>query len=121
MNEPYARHFFGQLMEGLGFCHDQGVAHRDLKPENLLLDASFTLKISDFGFAAPIVGHAGDYMLETQCGTASHMAPEIHMGKKYEGAKVDVFAAAIVLFTIVSQRPPFRSAQASDPHYSLLA
>lgn len=108
-------------MEGLGFCHDQGVAHRDLKPENLLLDASFTLKISDFGFAAPIVGHAGDYMLETQCGTASHMAPEIHMGKKYEGAKVDVFAAAIVLFTIVSQRPPFRSAQASDPHYSLLA
>ncbi len=27
---------------------DQGVYHRDLKPENLLLDADFTLKVTDY-------------------------------------------------------------------------
>lgn len=121
LSEPFARHFFGELIAGLGFCHENGYAHRDLKPENLLLDAAFNLKISDFGFAAPIAGRDGDGVLETQCGTASHMAPEIHLGKQYDGAKVDVFAAAIVLFTIISQRPPFRSAKPSDPHYELLA
>jgi serine/threonine protein kinase len=41
-------------MEGLDYCHQRGVAHRDLKPENILLDHTFTLKIADFGFSAPI-------------------------------------------------------------------
>ena len=53
-NEPLARFFFHQFMRGLLYCHEQGIAHRDLKPENLLLDNNFTLKIADFGFAAPI-------------------------------------------------------------------
>ena len=49
------------------------------------------------------------------------MAPEIHIGKDYEGASADVFAAGIILFTILTQRPPFRSAKPSDPHYKLIA
>ena len=52
--EPIARYFFKQFIDGLKYCHKQGIAHRDLKPENLLLDNNFSLKIADFGFAAPI-------------------------------------------------------------------
>lgn len=48
------------------------------------------------------------------------MAPEIHLGKSYTGQSVDLFAAAIILFIMLSQRPPFESARPSDPHYSLL-
>ena len=46
-----ARRFFNQLMAGVKFLHNRGVAHRDLKPENLLLDEHDVLKISDFGMA----------------------------------------------------------------------
>lgn len=49
------------------------------------------------------------------------MAPEIHMNMAYTGEKVDIFAAGIVLFTIVSQRPPFESASRTDPHYKMIA
>ena len=119
--EPTARHFFRQLLDGLGFMHSRGYAHRDLKPENILLDKEFTLKITDLGFAAPMAGRDGSGLLQTQLGTASYMAPEIHLGKKYDGARVDLFAAAIILFVIMTQRPPFSSANPNDPHYRLIA
>jgi len=108
-------------MEGLGYLHSAGFAHRDLKPENLMLDNNFNLKIADFGFAAPAQGRDGSGMLETQLGTASYMAPEIHLGKSYNGPNVDLFASAIILFVVLTQRPPFSSANPTDPHYRLLA
>ena len=49
------------------------------------------------------------------------MAPEIHLNKPYEGTRVDLFASAIILFVILTQRPPFASANPQDPHYRLLA
>jgi serine/threonine-protein kinase HSL1 (negative regulator of Swe1 kinase) len=83
--EPIARHYFKQLMQGLDFCHINGVAHRDLKPANLLLDKDFILKIADFGNAAPILGRNGEGILKSYCGTENFLAPEIILGKPYRG------------------------------------
>ena len=78
-DEPTARYYFRQFMEGLAFCHEKGITHRDLKPENLLLDSNYTLKIADFGFAAPVDGRDGSGYLTTKLGTLNYMAPEIHL------------------------------------------
>lgn len=88
------------MLDGLQYMLEKGFAHRDLKPENLILDKEYKLKITDFGFAAPKAGRSGNGLLNTQLGTFSYMAPEIHLGKPYEGEKVDLFAAAIILFVI---------------------
>lgn len=76
---PLARYYFKQFMEGLAYCHQQGITHRDLKPENLLLDHEFIMKIADFGFAGPIAGRDGLGNLRTKLGTLNYMAPEIHL------------------------------------------
>lgn len=56
-------------MEGLDYCHRNGVTHWDLKPDNLLLDANFDLKIADFGFSAPVEGRDNNGYLNTYLGT----------------------------------------------------
>jgi len=35
LDEASSRIYFRQLVNGVAYCHSQGVAHRDLKPENL--------------------------------------------------------------------------------------
>lgn len=48
------------------------------------------------------------------------MAPEIFIDKKYNGAVVDIFASAIVLFIMVSGTPPFAKADPfKDAHYKI--
>lgn len=119
--EPTARFYFKQFLEGLAYCHGSKITHRDLKPENLLLDQHFVLKIADFGFAGPIEGRDGSGNLTTKLGTLNYMAPEIHLNQPYKGESVDLFAAAIILFIMVAQHPPFTTAQPQDPFYRCVA
>jgi len=86
-----------------------------------LLDHQFTLKIADFGFSAPVQGKDGSGNLPTKLGTLNYMAPEIHLKQSYNGPSVDMFAAAIILFIMVAQHPPFSTAEPKDPYYRCIA
>ena len=92
-----------------------------MKPENLLLDEEYNLKVADFGLCGPINGRDGSGLLKTQCGTETYMAPELHMGKSYTGEGVDLFAAAAILFTLLTARPPFERATVNDSLYKFIA
>lgn len=118
--EPICRFYFKQIIEGLEACHGIGIAHRDMKPENILFDAEFNLKIADFGFSILLMGRDGTGVLHTRLGTESYMAPELHMRRPYTGESVDLFAAGIILFIMLSQNPPFSRAEPNDPYYRLL-
>lgn len=51
MQEPTVRQYIRQVVAGVAYLHDCGIAHRDLKCANLLLAADGTVKIADFGTA----------------------------------------------------------------------
>jgi len=42
------------------------------------------------------------------------MAPEILFGKEYDGSSVDLFAATVILFLMMTKSPPFNNALPSD-------
>jgi len=91
MREPEKNCCFKQLLRGVAYLHDHGIAHRDLKPENLLITADGHLKITDFGvsevFAGKHPGSAGIKcgmdMTEIRLsnpgivGSAPYIAPEV--------------------------------------------
>ncbi|XP_021837441.2 CBL-interacting serine/threonine-protein kinase 14 [Spinacia oleracea] len=109
LGEDLTRHYFQQLISAVNHCHSRGVFHRDIKPENLLLDAKWSLKLSDFGLAA-IVDSSGP-MVRESCGTVEYAAPEVIMAERggggYDAAKADVWSCGVVLYVLCAGFLPF--------------
>ena len=120
-SEKLSRFYFTQFLDALEYCHSYGIVHRDIKAENLLLDEDFNLKVADFGFAGPAQGRDESGMLTTKLGTTNYMAPEIHAkNPKYNGKMTDLFASAIILFTMRSQNFPFSKAKKDEALYKCI-
>ena len=113
-SEDFARYYFQQMVSALEYMHDKGFSHRDMKLDNILLDSELNLKISDFGFAS----HQS--VNTTYKGTENYMAPEILLGKEYNGKECDIFASGVILFTMITRSPPFIKANSSDKLYKFL-
>lgn len=113
-SEATARYYFHQLISAMRHINKKGLAHRDIKLENIMLDSQFNLKLADFGFAT---GHRTSSKSQ---GTMNYMAPELIADLKYKPKQVDLFAAAVILFAMVTQRFPFKSAEPSDEFYQYI-
>lgn len=116
LREEAGRSLFSQILKAMTYMHKLGVAHRDLKLENILVDENFNVKIADFGFAT----YENVKKLESFKGTKTYMAPEIREQKVYNGKKSDIFAAGVILFTLVFGIFPFQDASKNDKYYKLL-
>ncbi|KAL2912887.1 hypothetical protein HK105_207668 [Polyrhizophydium stewartii] len=104
VKEREARSFFRQVLGAVDYCHKNAVIHRDLKPENLLLDDKKNIKIIDFGFGNNFTLNG---LLDTFCGSPFYAAPEMILGKKYEGPEVDMWSLGVILFALLCGHLPF--------------
>jgi serine/threonine-protein kinase CHEK2 len=87
--------------------HSKQVCHRDIKLDNIIYNSETSIvKIIDMGFA----GSSRD-PLKSFCGTPSYIAPEIvaHKGSEYQGCPVDMWAAGVALYVLLTGLFPFKA------------
>ncbi|HEY0754275.1 MAG TPA: protein kinase [Ktedonobacteraceae bacterium] len=97
--------YTNQIASALQYAHDQHLIHRDVKPENMLLSATGTLLLSDFGIAT-VARTSRSLSIQDISGTVAYMAPEQLQGKV--GMASDQYALAVVVYEWLSGRLPFR-------------
>nr|CDM86044.1 unnamed protein product [Triticum aestivum] len=83
---------------------EQCVLHRDIKPSNLMLDASFNVKLGDFGLAR-LVQHGQGSHTTMLAGTMGYMDPE-SMASGRASTESDVYSFGVVILEIACGRRP---------------
>ncbi|WJV48380.1 serine/threonine-protein kinase [Streptomyces flavofungini] len=104
-----------QIADALAASHADGVVHRDLKPANVLVkqDAGgMHPMLTDFGIAR-LADSPGLTRTQEFVGTPAYVAPESAEGRPQTSA-VDIYGAGILLYELVTGRPPFAGGSALE-------
>lgn len=112
-SEYDAANIVRQIVAGVNYLHQLGIAHRDLKPENLLCSGEdeenqgqqpFRVVIADFGLSKVF---GGGERLETSCGTPDYVAPEVLTCDNGYDNSVDMWSVGVITYIILCGFPPF--------------
>lgn len=96
------------ILEALEYSHRAGVVHRDIKPGNVMVTDAGQVKVMDFGIARAVSDSSSTVAETTNIiGTASYFSPEMAKGDPVD-ARADIYSAGIVLYELLTGRPPFR-------------
>ncbi|HET8542367.1 MAG TPA: serine/threonine-protein kinase [Anaeromyxobacter sp.] len=106
-----------QLLQGLAYAHRKTdpagnplkIVHCDVSPDNCLLSWEGEVKLLDFGIARAATG-LSNYKEGMLMGKLGYVAPEQASLEKSWDHRVDVFAAGIILYELLTKQKPFPKA-----------
>jgi serine/threonine protein kinase len=103
-----------QLLQGLDYAHKKTdstgaqlhVVHCDVSPDNALVSWEGEVKLLDFGIARAATG-LSNYKEGMLMGKLGYVAPEQASLEQSWDHRVDIFAAGILLYELLTKQKPF--------------
>jgi serine/threonine protein kinase len=105
-----------QLCEALKYAHQMGVIHRDIKPSNILLTATGTVKVADFGLARLVDNSVGSEQLKVSVhgmtqgfhlmGSLDYQAPETLILGAAVDERADLYAVGVTIYQMLMGTVP---------------
>jgi serine/threonine-protein kinase len=115
-----------QLLTGLQAAHDTGAIHRDVKPDNIMLvresSGETVVKLVDFGIGKSIHADISTRNVTQEgmvVGSPDYMPPEQLKGDNVD-ARVDVYAAGVVLYEMTTGSVPFNAGTLTELFVAIL-
>lgn len=113
LKESVVRMYTRQLLLGLEYLHQNGIAHRDIKGANILVANDGTIKLADFGASKNLTQPS---LTATGLkGTPMWMAPEVIRQQQTSNGwkKADVWSVGCTVVEMATGKPPW--AQFDNP------
>jgi protein-serine/threonine kinase len=111
--------FFKQIVRGVNYMHEMGVAHRDLKPENVLLTSRGSVKITDFGNGEcfRMAWEKEVHFSRGLCGSAPYIAPEEFGDEPFDPRAVDIWSIGVIYMAMRTGRHLWHIARTQDDEF----
>ncbi|XP_020219286.1 mitogen-activated protein kinase kinase kinase 5 [Cajanus cajan] len=123
MTESVVRNFTRHILSGLAYLHSTMTIHRDIKGANLLVDASGTVKLADFGVSKILTEKSFELSLK---GSPYWMAPELMKAAiKKESSPdiamaIDIWSLGCTIIEMLTGKPPWSEFEGPQAMFKVL-
>ena len=90
-----------EVLQAIGFAHEQGVVHLDMKPANIMVGDDGSIKVLDFGIAT----ERGEKQFRLM-GSPLYMAPEQIKGADVD-EQTDIYSLGVTLYQMLTGEEPY--------------
>lgn len=97
-----------QIAKGLRAFHRKEMLHQDVRPANIMIDATGTVKIIDFGSTkiTGVVEAEPSGMRDDILGTQQYTAPEYFLGERAT-TRSDLFSLGVITYQMLTGKLPY--------------